>query len=232
MQNKIVAISLKEEQSAESFIDGVSLLLARKYDAAYIKFLDVKDISLKPKYLSVHVIDPDATVEEIYKAMDDSVSGQDYLKLYLWYAVGLIANPKFESYFADYILQKVDYLINDNRLAEAYALVDAVNPIKVNNSEYLLMKSEIFYLNADFKRAIIQAKNAINLDNKKPDGYFYLARIYEHISLVEDALINYRIAMQLNPNEQFYHREYARLVDQIALNMEMHQLFDGLSTDN
>lgn len=103
------------------------------------------------------------------------------------------------------------WIERSQRMPEAMALVRRALEIDPANPAYLDSYGWGFFLQNDFARAVEYLEQAVARGGEHPEILTHLGRAYEALGRRDDALVQYRKALQYNPGDEELRARVARL---------------------
>ncbi|MBR1616556.1 tetratricopeptide repeat protein, partial [bacterium] len=204
-------IFLKLKQKSKALLNLGSIEATSKF------YLNAKILMQTANLESLNISSAMKTLEEYYKTDCNNPFLVDaleliYKELKMYKNALLMCDRALElnpnSIY--YMLEKIDLLIDANRLDEALSLVNQFNLIYKTCAQSYNSLTRIRYRLKDYNSALMSINKAISLDNQKPEYYYFQGLILNDIdnySLAKTSLYN---AIKYDPMCAKYYAQMAK----------------------
>lgn len=136
-------------------------------------------------------------------------SAQDWNNAKLWYEKAAQADPKNDS---DVIREQFDMAIDQEDVKTAEGLLRTIRNRDLDGCEGTLATAQVEFLKGDYTTALRRADEAIAIRPLLSSPYYLKSRIYEKQGDLTRAVEMARQALQFNPLQPMYAKNYASIL--------------------
>lgn len=103
------------------------------------------------------------------------------------------------SFSTELLLEKARVLVALDELADAIELTEYIAGLQPNNPEVMLLQESIYFILGDFRKSLEILHYLVNFIESKDEIHYRIAYTYQNIGKYDEAIREYKKAIQLNP---------------------------------